>query len=239
MSRHKKIIGKCTVDFLKGNIQLIYLGHIKIFNIFFFSFQTCRCIWVVFKYHTHCLFFSFETCRSIWVVFKYHTHFFHFKPADLLSCIQISYTLLFFSFQTCRSIWVVFKYHSCFCSISNLQKASLKMIDTILSEQIEHYKLELKLFDIILMITKIQPKLDKQANSMIQNETFDLQPPVSFCLTSFTAQLEGILPKGPYLPCVSIAGRALLAGYHRITWNTSRPRQKDRQFAYDIFKYIS
>ena len=24
-----------------------------------------------------------------------------------------------------------------------------------------------------------------------------------------------MLPKGPYLPCVSIAGRALLAGYHR------------------------
>ena len=28
-------------------------------------------------------------------------------------------------------------------------------------------------------------------------------------------QVEGILPKGPYLPCVSMAGRALLAGYHR------------------------
>ena len=27
--------------------------------------------------------------------------------------------------------------------------------------------------------------------------------------------LEGILPKGPYQPCVSMAGRALLAGYHR------------------------
>ena len=25
--------------------------------------------------------------------------------------------------------------------------------------------------------------------------------------------VEGILPKGPYLPCVSMAGRALLAGY--------------------------
>ena len=28
-------------------------------------------------------------------------------------------------------------------------------------------------------------------------------------------ELEGILPKGPYLPCVSMAGRALLAGYPR------------------------
>ena len=27
--------------------------------------------------------------------------------------------------------------------------------------------------------------------------------------------IEGILPKRPYLPCVSMAGRALLAGYHR------------------------
>ena len=27
--------------------------------------------------------------------------------------------------------------------------------------------------------------------------------------------VEGILPKGPYPPCVSMAGRALLAGYHR------------------------
>ena len=27
--------------------------------------------------------------------------------------------------------------------------------------------------------------------------------------------IEGILLKGPYLPCVSMAGRALLAGYHR------------------------
>ena len=26
---------------------------------------------------------------------------------------------------------------------------------------------------------------------------------------------EGILPKGPYLSCVSMAGRALFAGYHR------------------------
>ena len=29
------------------------------------------------------------------------------------------------------------------------------------------------------------------------------------------SHIEGILSKGPYLPCVSMAGRALLAGYHR------------------------
>ena len=33
---------------------------------------------------------------------------------------------------------------------------------------------------------------------------------------STDSKFEGILPKGPYLPCVSMAGRALLAGYHRI-----------------------
>ena len=30
-----------------------------------------------------------------------------------------------------------------------------------------------------------------------------------------SCHIEGILPKGPYLSCVSMAGRALLAGYHR------------------------
>ena len=34
--------------------------------------------------------------------------------------------------------------------------------------------------------------------------------PVQWCI-----YIEGILPKGPYLPCESMAGRALLAGYHR------------------------
>ena len=31
----------------------------------------------------------------------------------------------------------------------------------------------------------------------------------------FSRYIESILPKGPYLPCVSMAGRALLAGYHQ------------------------
>ena len=30
--------------------------------------------------------------------------------------------------------------------------------------------------------------------------------------------IEGILPKGPYLQCVSMAGWALLAGYPRYVW---------------------
>ena len=29
------------------------------------------------------------------------------------------------------------------------------------------------------------------------------------------SHIEGILPKGPFLSCVSMAGTALLAGYHR------------------------
>ena len=34
--------------------------------------------------------------------------------------------------------------------------------------------------------------------------------------------IEGILPKGPYLACVSMAGSALLAGYYRQVITSSR-----------------
>ena len=38
----------------------------------------------------------------------------------------------------------------------------------------------------------------------------------------YISHIEGILPKGPYLPCVSMAGRALLARYHRyLVWLSS------------------
>ena len=58
--------------------------------------------------------------------------------------------------------------------------------------------------------------------------------------------IKGFVPKGPYLPCVSLAGRAFLAGYHRYTCtcisklllNTLRPRQDGRHFVYNIFKCI-
>ena len=36
-----------------------------------------------------------------------------------------------------------------------------------------------------------------------------------FITASWIWYVKGILPKGPYLPCVSMAGRALFAGYHR------------------------
>ena len=39
----------------------------------------------------------------------------------------------------------------------------------------------------------------------------------------YHAYIKGILPKGPYLPCVSMAGRALWAGYHRhVQWQKSK-----------------
>ena len=34
-------------------------------------------------------------------------------------------------------------------------------------------------------------------------------------ITRCMAYIDGIVPKGPYLPCVSMVGRALLARYHR------------------------
>ena len=45
--------------------------------------------------------------------------------------------------------------------------------------------------------------------------------------------IKGILPKGPYLPCVSMAGRALLAGYpqYMIILHGCH-------FADDIFRFI-
>ena len=36
-------------------------------------------------------------------------------------------------------------------------------------------------------------------------------------MSQVSAYIEGILPKGPYLPCLSMAGKALLAGYHQYT----------------------
>ena len=50
--------------------------------------------------------------------------------------------------------------------------------------------------------------------------TFGTPPPIAppFVLALVLYRLshiEGILPKGPYLPCASMAGRALLAGYPR------------------------
>ena len=34
----------------------------------------------------------------------------------------------------------------------------------------------------------------------------------------YKAKFDGILPKGPYPPCLRMADKALLAGYHRIIW---------------------
>ena len=41
------------------------------------------------------------------------------------------------------------------------------------------------------------------------------QQKVQVLIWSLFVDIEGILPKGPYLPCVSMAGGALLAGYQR------------------------
>ena len=42
-----------------------------------------------------------------------------------------------------------------------------------------------------------------------------LTPETHLNIKNILPGIEGILPKGPYRPCVSMAGRALLAGYHR------------------------
>ena len=52
-----------------------------------------------------------------------------------------------------------------------------------------------------------------------------------------SAQIEGILPKGPYLPCVSMAGGALLAGYHRNVnpWFNAKETPMCLQWSYVSF----
>ena len=57
-----------------------------------------------------------------------------------------------------------------------------------------------------------------QSNFIHLLNQFSLYPIIPFQRLSIyiiIAYFEGILPKGPYRPCVSMAGRALLAGYHR------------------------
>ena len=58
----------------------------------------------------------------------------------------------------------------------------------------------------------------RQCNAVPAVQWQPPEPPVTTWLVSwqFRKKCEGILPKGPYLPWVSMAGRALLAGYHRI-----------------------
>ena len=51
--------------------------------------------------------------------------------------------------------------------------------------------------------------------------------------TQLKTQFEGILPKGPYPPCVSMAGRVLLAGYPRIFKLRKLNRSLDTHFEID------
>ena len=50
------------------------------------------------------------------------------------------------------------------------------------------------------------------------------------------SNIEGILPKGPYLPCLCMADRALLAGYPR--YMRSRMYFREKVFPYDFFLVI-
>ena len=53
--------------------------------------------------------------------------------------------------------------------------------------------------------------------------------PILWMSVAHRFHIEGILPKGPYLPCESMAGRALLRGYHRyaILWMSVTRRFQD------------
>ena len=66
----------------------------------------------------------------------------------------------------------------------------------------------------------------------------DVFPPDDLCsgpYTPFIIYIEGILQKGSYLPCVSMAGRALLTGYHRhIIYHSCRLSNWTKLFPRDI-----
>ena len=58
-----------------------------------------------------------------------------------------------------------------------------------------------------------------------------IRSPISF---PHRQDIEGILPKGPYLPCVSMAGRALLAGYHRYVIAIAGVLRKTPTFVWEL-----
>ena len=59
-----------------------------------------------------------------------------------------------------------------------------------------------------------------QMSRIVTGVTSDVGVPSTYLvITMISTHIEGILPKGPYLPCVSMAVRALLAGCPRYTLN--------------------
>ena len=69
------------------------------------------------------------------------------------------------------------------------------------------------------VLTKV-PSVPFYDHNISSNKTFNSNQIMGY--------IEGILPKGPYLPCVSMAGRALLAGYHRYVPNETHRTQWKR-----------
>ena len=55
-----------------------------------------------------------------------------------------------------------------------------------------------------------------------------------FSVFNFVLYFEGILPKGPYLSCVSMAGRALLAGYPQFGHIIKGPAYLSQQVIYNM-----
>ena len=66
-----------------------------------------------------------------------------------------------------------------------------------------------------MIFTTKQHNTDERLFHTIQYVPVMTQFVFSDILITDNPYIKGILPKRPYLPCVSMAGRALLAGYHR------------------------
>ena len=91
-----------------------------------------------------------------------------------------------------------------------------------------------------------KPFIQKQNSCNLEDETpltksFGKDPhatPWRGPAIAAVVEFEGILPKGPYLPCVSMAGRALLVGYHRILICSVLKKKKNIFFFFDQFCFL-
>ena len=61
-------------------------------------------------------------------------------------------------------------------------------------------------------------------------------PPMCAYL-AYNQHVEGILPKGPYLPCVSMADRALMAGYRRCDHAHTPPTHIRMKPMHNLIRY--
>ena len=91
----------------------------------------------------------------------------------------------------------------------------LRYTTTTYTRRSRHFLTATTLID-KLIIASLQQPLQKQQNIICLHDIDWRISCMCACINTFLrTHIEGILPKGPYPPCLSMADRALLAGYPR------------------------